>query len=61
MTHATLLGCWPPGRRKRATGREEANVSIAEPNLDWLIPVDDHVLEPPTLRPDRVPAKHREV
>jgi predicted TIM-barrel fold metal-dependent hydrolase len=29
-------------------------------SLDWLISVDDHVLEPPHLWVDRVPAKDRE-
>jgi predicted TIM-barrel fold metal-dependent hydrolase len=36
-------------------------VSVSAPNLDWLISVDDHVLEPPTLWQDRVPAKYRDV
>ncbi len=31
-----------------------------EPNLDWLISVDDHILEPPRLWVDRVAAKDRE-
>src|SRR6478736_3760230 len=29
-------------------------------NLDWLISVDDHILEPPTLWTDRVAAKDRD-
>lgn len=29
-------------------------------NLDWLISVDDHVLEPPNVWLDRVPAKDRD-
>ncbi|HZC51093.1 MAG TPA: amidohydrolase family protein, partial [Mycobacterium sp.] len=29
-------------------------------NLDWLISVDDHILEPPDLWIDRVPAKDRD-
>ncbi|MBV9285195.1 MAG: amidohydrolase family protein, partial [Acidimicrobiia bacterium] len=29
-------------------------------NLDWLISVDDHILEPPNVWVDRVPAKDRE-
>jgi len=29
-------------------------------NLDWLISVDDHVLEPPNVWVDRVPAKDRD-
>jgi len=32
----------------------------SELSLDWLISVDDHVLEPPSLWVDRVPAKDRE-
>jgi predicted TIM-barrel fold metal-dependent hydrolase len=32
----------------------------AELNLDWLISVDDHILEPPNLWVDRVAAKDRE-
>jgi predicted TIM-barrel fold metal-dependent hydrolase len=32
----------------------------AELNLDWLISVDDHVLEPPNVWVDRVPAKDRD-
>jgi predicted TIM-barrel fold metal-dependent hydrolase len=31
------------------------------PNLDWLISVDDHVLEPPHLWQERVPSSMREV
>src|SRR5262245_49608822 len=30
-------------------------------NLDWLVSVDDHVLEPHTLWQERVPAKYRDV
>ncbi|ADP82436.1 amidohydrolase family protein [Pseudofrankia inefficax] len=32
----------------------------SELNLDWLISVDDHVLEPPNVWVDRVPAKDRD-
>ena len=32
----------------------------AELNLDWLISVDDHILEPPNLWVDRVSAKDRD-
>jgi predicted TIM-barrel fold metal-dependent hydrolase len=32
----------------------------ADLNLDWLISVDDHILEPPNLWVDRVPAKDRD-
>jgi predicted TIM-barrel fold metal-dependent hydrolase len=31
-----------------------------EPSLDWLISVDDHVLEPPNLWLDRVPRRDRD-
>ena len=31
-----------------------------ELNLDWLISVDDHILEPPNLWVDRVAAKDRD-
>ena len=30
-------------------------------NLDWLISVDDHVLEPPDVWQSRLPAKYRDV
>ena len=30
------------------------------PSLDWLISVDDHILEPPNVWVDRVPAKDRD-
>ena len=29
-------------------------------NLDWLISVDDHILEPPNLWVDRLPAKYKD-
>ena len=29
-------------------------------NLDWLISVDDHILEPPNVWIDRVPAADRD-
>lgn len=32
----------------------------SELNLDWLISVDDHILEPPNVWVDRVPAKDRD-
>ena len=39
----------------------ELNVSArAEHDLDWLISVDDHILEPPHVWVDRVPAKDRD-
>ena len=33
---------------------------MTEPNLDWLISVDDHVLEPANVWVDRVAAKDRD-
>jgi predicted TIM-barrel fold metal-dependent hydrolase len=30
-------------------------------NLDWLVSVDDHVLEPPNVWQDRVPAKYKDI
>ncbi len=35
-------------------------MSTLEANLDWLISVDDHVLEPPNLWLDRVPERYRD-
>jgi predicted TIM-barrel fold metal-dependent hydrolase len=35
--------------------------STAAPNLDWLISVDDHVIEPPRVWLDRLPAKYHDV
>ena len=35
-------------------------MTTTEPNLDWLISVDDHILEPPNVWVDRVAAKDRE-
>ena len=35
-------------------------MSTAELNLEWLISVDDHILEPPRLWVDRVAAKDRD-
>ena len=34
---------------------------IASESLDWMVSVDDHVLEPPGVWQDRVPARYREV
>lgn len=31
------------------------------PRLDWLISVDDHVIEPPNVWTDRLPAKYQDV
>ena len=30
-------------------------------SLDWMVSVDDHVLEPPNVWQDRVPARYRDV
>jgi len=35
-------------------------VDTAAPSLDWLISVDDHIIEPPNVWQDRLPAKLRE-
>ena len=35
-------------------------MTTATPNLDWLISVDDHILEPPHLWVDRAAAKDRD-
>ncbi|HUN31853.1 MAG TPA: amidohydrolase family protein [Trebonia sp.] len=37
-----------------------SSTSSTKRNLDWLISVDDHVLEPPTVWTDRVASKDRE-
>jgi len=37
-----------------------ADPTAGKLNLDWLISVDDHVLEPPNVWTDRVPAKDRD-
>jgi predicted TIM-barrel fold metal-dependent hydrolase len=34
---------------------------MAAPSLDWLISVDDHVIEPPNVWTDRLPQKYRDV
>ena len=31
------------------------------PELDWLVSVDDHVIEPPNVWVDRLPAKYRDI
>ena len=33
---------------------------MSQPDLNWLISVDDHILEPPHLWVDRVAAKDRD-
>ncbi|MFA5883119.1 MAG: amidohydrolase family protein [Acidimicrobiia bacterium] len=35
-------------------------MSANDPNLDWLVSVDDHVIEPANVWFDRLPAKHRD-
>ena len=32
-----------------------------QPRLDWMVSCDDHILEPPTLWQDRIPAKYRDI
>ncbi|MCU1376285.1 MAG: amidohydrolase 2, partial [Actinomycetia bacterium] len=36
-------------------------MSEQEHRLDWMISVDDHVLEPPGVWQDRVEAKYRDL
>jgi predicted TIM-barrel fold metal-dependent hydrolase len=38
----------------------EGSAMTSDLNLDWLISVDDHVLEPPNVWTDRVPSKDRD-
>ena len=35
-------------------------MDVNAPELDWLVSVDDHVIEPPNVWVDRVPAKYRD-
>jgi len=35
--------------------------TVPQGSLDWLVSVDDHVLEPPSVWQDRVPARYRDV
>ena len=47
---------------KSTARREEADVTDPSTlSLDWMVSVDDHVLEPPNVWQDRVPAKYRDV
>jgi hypothetical protein len=32
-----------------------------QPRLDWMVSCDDHILGPPTLWQDRIPAKYRDI
>ena len=32
-------------------------MDVNAPELDWLVSVDDHVIEPPNVWVDRAPAK----
>ena len=34
---------------------------IVVPNDEWMISVDDHLIEPPNVWVDRLPAKYRDV
>jgi hypothetical protein len=36
-------------------------VTTVEESLDWMISVDDHVIEPPGVWQDRVPARYSDV
>jgi predicted TIM-barrel fold metal-dependent hydrolase len=35
--------------------------SAAKFDLDWIVSVDDHVIEPPSVWQDRVPAKYKDI
>ena len=53
-----------PGRHPRvprgqAHGDRRAEMTTYD--LDWLVSVDDHVIEPPNVWVDRLPAKYRDV
>src|SRR2546423_6957219 len=39
--------------------REEGDASVS--TNDWMISVDDHVIEPPNVWVDRLPAKYRDL
>ena len=52
-----------PGRDSRISGGKahvDWRAEVSEYNLDWLISVDDHILEPPNLWVDRVASKDRD-
>jgi len=36
-------------------------MDVHAPELDWLVSVDDHVIEPPNVWVDRLPARYRDV
>ena len=36
-------------------------MDVNAPELDWLVSVDDHVIEPPDLWQSRLPAKYLDV
>ena len=36
-------------------------MDATSPDLDWLVSVDDHVIEPPNVWTDRLPAKYHDV
>jgi len=57
------LSTWHSPRRGNGDTAEDPDVrDIPDdpPNLDWLVSVDDHVLEPPHLWQERVPAALKE-
>ena len=35
-------------------------MDVHAPELDWLVSVDDHVIEPPNVWVDRLPARYRD-
>ncbi|HLM16918.1 MAG TPA: amidohydrolase, partial [Acidimicrobiia bacterium] len=36
-------------------------MDVNAPELDWLVSVDDHVIEPPNVWVDRAPAKYHDL
>jgi hypothetical protein len=49
-----------PNTMSTATAESATRSSTGSVNLDWLVSVDDHILEPPNLWVDRVARKDRE-
>ena len=46
---------------RRTTRKVLAMADAAKYDLNWIVSVDDHVIEPPNVWPDRVPAKYHDV
>src|SRR5690349_11537674 len=54
-----------PGRqRKMARPGEEGTRNMSHHShydLDWIVSVDDHVIEPPNVWMDRLPSKYKDI